>query len=117
MEESILLSVKKLLGLNEENEEFDLDIILNINAAIQTLTQLGVGPKSGYIVTSKNDTYNDWLGDLIDSCPSIKMYLYYKTRLAFDPPTQQAIITVLKEMITETECRLSYQVDPDYTFD
>lgn len=110
-EDSILTSVKKLLGLTEENEEFDLDIMMNINGAISILTQIGVGPSTGFFISSKNDTYEDWLGDM-KLFQNVKMYLYYKTRLGFDPPTSASVIEVLKDQIMEAECRLSYLVDP-----
>lgn len=113
--DSILLSVKKLLGLTEEVEEFDQDIIININSAIVTLTQIGVGPSTGFIITSKEDTYQQWLGD-VSYVNMVNMYLYYKTRLSFDPPTQTALLESLKEQIRETECRLNYEVDPPNTF-
>lgn len=115
--DSILTSVKKMLGLTEENEEFDLDIIMTINGAIVVLTQLGVGPKEGFIVASKEDTYEDWLGEMTSGLQLVKLYLFYKTRLSFDPPTQSSVLESYKEMIRETECRLNYQVDPPWTFD
>lgn len=114
--DSILLSVKKLLGLTEENEAFDFDIIMNINSAIFTLTQLGVGPTSGFVVTGKEDRYEDWLGDMTN-LQAVKMYLYYKTRISFDSPTQGAVMQALKDQISELEFRLNCQVDPGNTFD
>lgn len=117
MEDSILLSIKKMLGLSEEDESFDLDVTLQINSAITVLTQIGVGPKDGFIVTSKVDTYNDWLGDSFEGVSLVKMCIYYRVRLGFDPPSSTSVIECIKEMIKEHECRLSYQVDPDYTFD
>lgn len=114
-EDSILMSVKKLLGLTEEVDVFDDSIIMNINAAINVLYQLGVGPRTGYVVTSKRDTYSDWLGDTIH-LQSIKMHLYYRTRLGFDPPSSTAVIDVMKESIREIECRLSYQVEAPDSF-
>lgn len=114
--DSILLSVKKLLGLTDEVEEFDVDIMMNINSAIMTLTQLGVGPTSGFIVTGKEDRYEDWLGDMTN-LQAVKMYLYYKTRISFDPPTQGSVMESLKEQIRELEFRLNCQVDPGDTFD
>lgn len=116
IENSILSSVKKLLGLTEDNTEFDIDIIMNINSAITILNQIGVGPNEGFVVTSKEDTYEDWLGDM-KNLQSVKLYLYYKTRLSFDPPTQGSLIETLKEEIRELECRLNYQVDPPETFE
>lgn len=110
LEESILTSVKKLLGLTEENEEFDLDIMMHINGAITILTQIGVGPSDGFIVTSKSDSYADWLGDT-KQLQNVKLYLYWKTRLSFDPPTQSSVIECMKEMIREAECRFRYLDD------
>lgn len=110
-EDSILTSVKKLLGLTEENEEFDIDITIMINSAIFILAQIGVGPEDGYVVSDKTNTYEDWLGDA-PYISMVKTYLYYKVRLSFDPPTQSAVLDSLKGLITEMESRLSYQVDP-----
>lgn len=113
--ESILNSVKKLLGIDECSKEFDLDIMMNINAAIATLTQLGVGPPEGFIVTSKDDTYEDFIGD-DQRFEHLKMYLYYKTKLGFDPPASTSVLECMKEMIKECEFRLNILVDPPDTF-
>lgn len=116
MHDSILTSVKKLLGIEEDFVQFDLDIMININAAISTLSQIGVGPKHGFIVTSKTDTFEDFLGYNNKLVSMVKMYLFYKTRLGFDPPTSSAVLECLKQMIQETEWRLNVEVDPEDTF-
>lgn len=115
-EDSILTSVKKLLGLEEDNEAFDMEIMLHINGAITILTQIGVGPTTGYIVTSKENTYSDWLGNT-DLYQNIPLYLFWKTRLSFDPPTNASVIKNYQDSIREAECRLSYLVDPPNTFE
>lgn len=109
-QESILTSVKKLLGIMEECTEFDSDIIMNINSAINTLFQLGVG-KEGFMINSKEDTYEDLLGELTPMFQNVKMYLFFKTRLGFDPPQTQALVTSTKEMISELEWRIQIQMD------
>ena len=114
-QDSILLSVKKLLGITEDNKVFDIDIMIIINGVIQTLAQLGVGPSAGFIVTSKDDKYIDWIPDMTHF-QSVKLYLFYKTKLSFDPPAQSSVMECLKEMAKEIECRLSYQVDPPDNF-
>ena len=43
MEYSILNTIKKMLGLDANYTTFDTDIIVHINSALMTLTQLGVG--------------------------------------------------------------------------
>lgn len=107
LSDSILLSVKKLLGITEDDEAFDLDIILNINAASSTLLQLGVINKP-YTVTSKNDTYNNLLPEgTEDIINQVKMYFVYKTKLSFDSSTSSSmVIDSLEKMIKEAEWRL-----------
>lgn len=112
IKESILNSVKKLLGISQDLHEFDPDIIMNINAAIFTLRQIGVGPEEMFTVTNEEETYEDYLGSDSKEIPQVKMYLFYKTKLSFDPPTSGTVIECIKEFIREAESRLSYQVDP-----
>lgn len=112
VKESILNSVKKLLGIPIDIHEFDSDIIVNINAAIFTLRQIGVGPENMFEVVDEKQTYDDFLGENNKEIPQVKMYLFYKTKLSFDPPTSGTVIECMKEFIRESECRLSYQVDP-----
>lgn len=105
--DSILSSVKKLIGISEDDKSFDVDIMLNINAAASTLLQLGVLTKP-YTISSSNDTYEDMIPyaseDIINQ---IKMYFVYKTKLGFDSSTlSSTVIEVIKEMIKETEWRL-----------
>jgi hypothetical protein len=110
---SILTSVKKLLGLSEDNTSFDEDILLHINTAIGTLRQLGVDPiNDEFVVETKDDTFEDYLGEEKSKLfQSVRLYLYYKTRLGFDPPTSANLLESLKESIKEIECRLTYQID------
>lgn len=112
IKESILNSVKKLLGIPIDLHEFDPDIIMNINAAMFTLRQIGVGSEEGFMITGEEETYEDFLGEGNKEIPQVKMYLFYKTKLSFDPPTSGMVIECMKESIQEAECRLSYQVDP-----
>lgn len=46
--ESVLTSIKKMLGITEEYEHFDSDIIMHINSVFMILTQLGVGPPQDF---------------------------------------------------------------------
>lgn len=115
---SILLSVKELIGISKEDDSFDLDIMLNINAAASTLYQLGV-LKKPYTVTSTDDTYSDLIPEgTEDVVNQIKMYFVYKTKLGFDSSTiASAMIEVIKEMIRETEWRLMVTFNPENTFE
>lgn len=110
--DSILNSVKKLLGYEPEYVEFDPDILININSAIFTLQQIGVGPESGFSVESEDDTYEDYLGsDSGLEIHAVKMYLYYKTKLGFDPPSNSFLVDKIKEEIRELEWRLIVQME------
>lgn len=115
--DSILSSVKKLIGIPEDETSFDIDIMLNINAAASTLFQLGV-LKKPYTVTSKEDTYTDLIPEgTEDVINQIKMYFVYKTKLGFDSSTLSGALTeVLKEMIKEAEWRLMASFNPEDTF-
>lgn len=114
---SILNSTKKLLGIAEEYTQFDIDIIFNINSALVTLAQLGVGPTRGFAITGASETYEDFLGDNYDALfNNVQMYLYLKTKIIFDPPASSFVLESLKIQLQELEFRLSVTVDPVETF-
>lgn len=118
LSDSILSSVKKLIGISEDDTSFDLDIMLNINAAASTLFQLGVIEKP-YVVTSKENTYTDLIpGGTDDVVSQIKMYFVYKTRLGFDSSNLTgSVIDVLEKQIKEAEYRLMISFNPKNTFE
>lgn len=109
---SVLTSVKKLLGLDESCKDFDVDVIVNINAAIETLRQLGANIPDGYMITSKEETYDDLLGDENNLRNQVEMYLYLKTRLGFDPPTNSYLVDSIKGQIDELEFRILVRLTP-----
>lgn len=116
VEDSILLSTKKALGIEPSMVHFDLDIIMCINSALNVLTQLGVGPVKGFSVSSQDETWDQLTGG-DPRLNMVKSYVALKTKMVFDPPSGNAVIESYKEQIKEYECRLNYQVDPEYTFD
>lgn len=116
VEDSILNSVKKLLGIQSEDISFDTDILIHINSAIFVLSQLGV-VENGYMITSANDTYEEMIGDEVKEISGIKTYLFYKTKIMFDPPTNGAVLETMKQQIAELEWRLNLSVDPPETFE
>lgn len=108
---SVLTSVKKLLGLDESCKDFDVDVIVNINAAIETLRQLGANVPDGYMITSSEETYEDMLGDDSKLRNQVEMYFYLKTRLGFDPPTNSYLVDSMKGQIDELEFRILVRCD------
>lgn len=114
---SILQSTKKYLGINSELTEFDQDIIMCINTALNILTQLGVGPNEGFMITSGEETWDEFLGG-DKRLNMAKTHVFLKTKIIFDGSGMgNAILSAYQEQVRELECRLSYQVDPYYTFD
>lgn len=118
MEQSILTSTKKILGIDEEYTVFDLDIITHINTAFSTLTQLGVGPSSGFMIEDESATWGDFLGEDLE-LNSVKSYVFLRVRMLFDPPATSYLISAQEKQIQELEWRLnthreeSEWVDPD----
>lgn len=108
--DSILDSIKKLLGIDESYDVFDVDIMIHINSALMTLTQIGVGPESGFFITSSEETWNDFIGSSIN-IEAVKTYVYLKVKLVFDPPAG-SLLESIKEQIKELEWRLNVVVDP-----
>ena len=105
--ESILTSIKKLLGITEEYEHFDADIIMHINAAFMTLSQLGVGPSDGFRITSKSNQWDEFIPSDNKNFESVKSYIYLKVKLLFDPPSSSAVMESTNRMINEFEWRLN----------
>lgn len=110
--DSILVSIKKLLGISEEYTQFDDDIIMHINSAFLNLAQLGVGPEEGFFI---EDDSSDW-DDFVDiennaQLQAIKTYMYLKVKLLFDPPLSSAVIESTNRMISELEWRLNAAVE------
>lgn len=111
--DSILNSVKKLLGIDPSIDAFDPDVVININAALGTLTQLGVGPKDGFFITDASATYSDFLSDeKVTQTNLVKQYLYFKVRLAFDASTMSgSLLAEMRKQMEELEWRLCVQGD------
>lgn len=111
MDEKILTSIKKLLGIYDENTDFDTDIIIHINSVITILNQLGIGPDKGFEI-DKDTTWKEYLND--DSkLNSVKSYIYLKVKMVFDPPMSSAIRDANNQMIDELEWRLNLYHETD----
>lgn len=107
MEDSILKTVKKILGLTPEYTAFDLDVITHINTAFSTLYQLGVGPEGGFAIEDDTATWSQYIDGDISIVNACKTYVYLRTRLLFDPPPTSFALASMKEQLTEYEWRIS----------
>lgn len=104
--DSILLTIKKMLGIEAEFDGFDIDIITALNTAFMSLNQLGVGPATTFVLTGIDETWADFLGTSTN-IEGIKSYLFLKARLLFDPPANSFAITSMENQIKELEWRLN----------
>lgn len=111
--ESILTSIKKMLGIDENYDHFDPDIIMHINSALMVLTQLGVGPEEGFMIEDDTTTWTDYIPEITAAKLNlIKSYIYLKVRLLFDPPLSSSAVDSINRQISEFEFRLNVAVDP-----
>lgn len=110
--ESILTSIKKLLGITEEYEHYDSDIIMHINSVFSILTQLGVGPSNGFAIEDKTAEWKDFIGDE-SKIEMVKSYVHLKVKLIFDPPLSSSVMEAMNRQISEFEWRLNVAVDPE----
>lgn len=111
MNDSILLTIKKLLGLDANYTAFDTDVIIDINAILSVLNQLGVGNNTR--ITDETTTWNDFLGDHAVSLDEVITYVFLRVQMIFDPPTSNLVGEAKKEMINELGWRLNVKVDPE----
>lgn len=113
--DSILISIKKLLGITEDYNHFDPDIIMHINSVLMVLGQLGVGPSEGFFIEDEYDTWDDFLGDSNVNLSAVKSYVYMKVRLLFDPPLSSIAVSSMERLTSELEWRLNIAADTKKT--
>lgn len=110
--DSILTSIKKLLGMDADYTAFDTDVIIHINTALAILCQLGVGPDKGFRICDNSATWQDFVGD--DArLDDVKDYVYLKVKLLFDPPSSSAAIQSTESLISEIEWRLNVAAESE----
>ena len=107
---SILTSVKRLLGIAEDYEHFDTEIILNINSVLTVLNQLGLGPKDGFGIEDKTAAWDSFIGERKD-LQAIITYVSLKVRLMFDPPQSGFLVESINKLCQEFEWRLNVQAE------
>ena len=106
MEDSILTSTKKILGMDEGYTAFDLDILTHINMVFTTLHDLGVGPDTGFMIEDKTKTWTEYTDNELQR-NAVRTYMFFRVKLAFDPPQTAHLVNALNEQIKELEWRLN----------
>jgi len=114
--ESILTSIKKLLGIAEEYTHFDADLIMHINSVFSILTQIGVGPAEGFSIKDESSVWSDFVPEK-SKWELIKSYTYMKVKLLFDPPLNSAVIESINRIIAELEWRIQVAADSEKTIE
>lgn len=108
--DSILDSIKKMLGIDPDDDAFDTDIIININSVFMVLNQIGVGPAECFSITSNTELWNDFMVDAINIA-AIKSYIFLKVKVLFDPPAGSVVLDAMLSQISELEWRLNRQAE------
>ena len=109
--ESILMSIKKLIGIDDEYKHYDPDIISHINDVFMTLDQLGVEVKEPYIISSDVQTWKQLFGNDVVLNEALKTYIYVEVKLVFDPPTVSAVLEALEKKGKEAEWRINHRIE------
>lgn len=113
--DSILTSIKKMLGIEAEYTHFDEDIIMHINSVFMDLNQLGVGPEEGFAIEDDFATWVDFTPD-VRKQQAVKSYMYLRVKLLFDSSTLPAsVIAAMERLIDRWEFRLNVSAESDDT--
>lgn len=110
MDNSILTSIKKMLGPEEDDVHFDSDIIMCINTALSILTQAGVGPAEGFRITDKTATWKDFIGE-VKYLEFVKSFVHIRAKLLFDPPTNSTLVKAFETEANELLWRINAAIE------
>lgn len=107
--DSILLSIRQLLGIPTQDNNFDAELILHINNSISILTQIGIGPPTGFKITGTSETWESLTQGRLD-LEMIKTAVYLRVRLTFDSPQNSFLVTSIQEQLKELDWRIEIAV-------
>lgn len=110
MVNSILNSVKYYLGLTPEYDPFDQQLLMCINTALNAMTQLGIGPKTGFTIRDDTATWDEFLGSDV-RMEAVKLDVCIRVRLLFDPPANGTLTETLEAQKNEIEWRLNSDIN------
>ena len=109
--ESILTSIKKMLGYEEDDTGYDDEIIMHINSVLMDLTQLGVGPAEGFEIEDETSTWQDFISD-VKKFSGVKTYIFMRVKLIFDSATMSsALIESYNKQCDRFEWRLNHAAE------
>ena len=111
MQDSILMTIRKLVCGDPYADHFDTDLLVHINACFSILNQLGVGPENGFVVTDETQSWSSYISDNY-ILNMVKTYVTLKVRVTFDPPLTSSVLEAMNKEISQLEWRLNVAVDP-----
>lgn len=111
MQDSILMTIRKLVCGNPYADHFDTNLLVHINACFSILNQLGVGPENGFVVTDETQSWSSYIADNY-RLNMVKTYVSLKVQKIFDPPLTSSVLEAMDKEISELEWRLNVAVDP-----
>lgn len=111
MQDSILMTIRKLVCGDPYADHFDTDLLVHINACFSILNQLGVGPESGFVVTDETQSWSSYVADN-RTLNMVKTYVTLKVKKIFDPPLTSSVLEAMDKEISQLEWRLNVAVDP-----
>lgn len=111
MQDSILMTIRKLVCGDPYADHFDTDLLVHINACFSILNQLGVGPENGFVVTDETQSWSSYISDNY-ILNMVKTYVTLKVRVIFDPPLTSSVLEAMNKEISQLEWRLNVAVDP-----
>ena len=111
MQDSILMTIRKLVCGDPYADHFDNDLLVHINACFSILNQLGVGPEDGFVVTDDTQSWSSYIADnrILNM---VKTYVTLKVKKIFDPPLTSSVLEAMDKEISQLEWRLNVAVDP-----
>lgn len=110
MDDSILISIKKMLGIDKDYDVFDLDVMININTILSVLYQLGVESAKDFRIRGIEETWADLSNDTV-LVSLLKDYIYLRVRILFDPPNNSFLLNSIEDQIKEFEWRINIQAE------
>ena len=111
MQDSILMTIRKLVCGDPYADHFDTDLLVHINACFSVLNQLGVGPENGFVVTDETQSWSSYIADNY-ILNMVKTYVTLKVKKIFDPPLTSSVLEAMDKEISQLEWRLNVAVDP-----
>lgn len=107
MYDSILTTIKNMLGIEEDDKSFDTELCLHINSALGVLRQIGVGPTDGFSIFHDTSVWSDFTQEpYVDL---VKEYVFLKVKSVFDPPSSSTAVEAINNMAKELEWRINVE--------